>query len=80
MSEDNCGTYAGWNRHARNNEPPCDQCRQAQRDYMAEYRSRNPGFVERNRVQSAARSRALTRLANEHQRRFREIYEEELAR
>lgn len=77
---DKCGTYAGWNQHQQRNEPQCQPCLAAQRAYMADYRASNPAFVERNRLRGAARSRALTRLANEYQRRFAEIYDEELAK
>lgn len=84
MTEDvdtgNCGTYAGWNRHAKARTTPCGPCREAQRRYMAEYRANNPEFVEHNRLRNAARSRALTALSNEYQARFRELYEEELSR
>jgi hypothetical protein len=42
---DNCGTRAGYRKHANRNEPQCDDCREAHaeymRGYMRDYRARN---------------------------------------
>lgn len=35
-----CATRGGYLAHLRNGEKPCDACRQAERDYKAEYRRR----------------------------------------
>jgi 5-methylcytosine-specific restriction endonuclease McrA len=37
------GTHAGWLRHRRAGEPPCDACRQAVNAYNREWATRNPG-------------------------------------
>lgn len=36
-----CGKYAAYIRHRANKNTPCGPCRQAQRDYLREYRHRN---------------------------------------
>lgn len=77
---DRCGTYAGWNRHQKAKTPPCEPCRLAQRIYMREYRSKNPDYVDRVVKNSAARSRALTRLAQLYPKQFGKLYREEMKR
>jgi hypothetical protein len=41
--------------------------------YMAEYRSRSPRYVDRQRVLNRIRSRALTELAKQHHIQLRQI-------
>lgn len=41
--------------------------------YMAEYRSRSPGYVDRQRRLNRIRSRALTELARNHSIELRKI-------
>lgn len=53
-----CGTYAGWNDHKRNHEPPCGPCLAAQRDYVREWRLRT-GRVKTVRVRLTAAELAL---------------------
>lgn len=36
-----CGTLSAYQRHVRRKEQPCDPCRQANREHMAQYRERN---------------------------------------
>lgn len=79
-TDSKCGTYAGWYRHGRRGETPCGPCLAAQRAYHRDYLARNPEVRERRRLENAARSRAMTRLAAESRARFRELYNEELAR
>ncbi len=55
-----CGTYAGWNDHQRNKEPPCRACKTAQADYMREYRLRT-GRTRYRRVLLTAAELALLR-------------------
>jgi hypothetical protein len=55
-----CGTYAGWNDHQRNHEPPCESCRAAHREYMREWRLRT-GRVKSVRVRLTAAELALLR-------------------
>lgn len=33
-----CGTNAGYQRHIEQGAPPCDDCRQARREYQAQWR------------------------------------------
>jgi hypothetical protein len=44
VNNDMCGTYAGWGRHMRAHERPCEPCREAknanQRDYIRKRRNR----------------------------------------
>lgn len=35
------GTYAGWNRHVKSRETPCEPCAEAQREYQRERRRRH---------------------------------------
>ena len=34
---DNCGTRAGYRKHANHGETPCDDCVKAHAEYMREY-------------------------------------------
>lgn len=61
-----CGTDAGYFRHYRADERPCEPCRAA--------------HIAINADRDAARQRAHTRLASEYDRRWRELYAEELER
>ena len=36
-----CGTLSAYQRHVRRKETPCEPCRQANRNYISEYRRRN---------------------------------------
>lgn len=74
------GTYAGYQRHRNDGEDPCGLCREANAAYQRDIRGRSPDLAQRGRDASNARSRALTRLANEYEQRFRELYDEETAR
>jgi hypothetical protein len=38
-----CGTHAAYWRHKANNEPPCADCRQAERAYQRERKQRRHG-------------------------------------
>ncbi|MCW2768526.1 MAG: hypothetical protein JWO11_4485 [Nocardioides sp.] len=53
--------------------------RDALNAYMREWRSR-PEVQRRERAKAAARSRALTRLADEHPERYRELLVDELTK
>jgi hypothetical protein len=59
---DKRGTYAGWNVHKRNGEEPCEDCRHAQAEYVAEWRLRT-GRVKSRRVAVAPAELALRREA-----------------
>jgi hypothetical protein len=90
-----CGTPgdAGWRRHRRRGETPCDECREARNAYYREYnrarpRERSRRFEnetpeaaerrkERARTYNAARQRAWARLGREYPDRFAELLAEE---
>jgi 5-methylcytosine-specific restriction endonuclease McrA len=42
-----CGTYAGWGRHRRNSEIPCQACVLAYNEYQQDYRKKNPSTKKR---------------------------------
>jgi len=46
-----CSTYAGWGRHWRKNENPCEPCNQARLAYVRKNRAtRWPVILEKNRL------------------------------
>jgi hypothetical protein len=74
-----CGTYAGYQTHGREGTTPCTPCRRANRAYIQEYRKR-PGIADKQARESAARSRALWRLADLHPAQFQILVDEEMGR
>jgi len=74
-----CGTYGGYQRHTRRREVPCAECRKANRTYAAARRADDAVRLEEN-ARSAARLRALWRLAGEHPDRFRRLFIEEVTK
>lgn len=76
---DQCGTYSGYQRHGREGTERCDACKQANREYMRDYRQGSPRRHE-EAARNNARSRALWQLANEYPERFRELCSAELAK
>ena len=66
-----CGTYAGVSRHYQLGEPVCDDCREAGRQYMRDYRARRG--PARDRWWNNTRSAALELLAAECPERFGEL-------
>ena len=73
MSDPRCGTYAGAQAHKRRHESPCDACRKASAEYIAEWRRKNPAAHDRERVGVKLRSRALTILGQRHPTELRSI-------
>ena len=73
-----CGTYAGWNLHAKRGESPCDDCRAAQSAYARRRRAANPDTYEREKIRDKARERALWKLAQKYPKPFQRLYEAEL--
>lgn len=55
-----CGTYAGFMRHKRNGEGPCDPCRTAERLYML---PRQRAWRERNAERERERLRRYNKSA-----------------
>lgn len=71
------GTYAGYQRHMKDSEKPCEGCRKAASDDARE-RRKDPAVYAVHRMRSAARSRALTRLAQRHPDEFEDLHVEQL--
>lgn len=71
------GTYAGFMRHYRRKETPCEPCRQARNTYMARYRESHPDAYDYDKRMTNARSRALWRLAKQYPQEFRKFFDEE---
>lgn len=42
-----CGSYAGWARHRRNRDFPCQGCITAYNEYQRDYRQKNPSTKKR---------------------------------
>jgi hypothetical protein len=76
-----CGTNAGWFRHYRANEPPCDPCRFAHNRVTAEHQSRrrrdSPEKRAADALLSKAQTRAQRRLAAAHPDEYRALIDEE---
>lgn len=72
---DYCGSRRGYKLHAKRGERPCDQCREAHRIAMAEYRSK-PGRAKADAWYAETRRRALEQLAREFPARFLAILDE----
>jgi hypothetical protein len=78
-SESPCGTYAGYQRHLRRDEPSCQPCRDAAAAYQREWRS-DPAHRRAHRSGTRARSRALWRLARLYPEVYRSLVADELSR
>lgn len=74
-----CGEYAGYQAHKRAKEDPCAACRQANREYMAQWRVRNPALQSLHTTNQHARERAMRRLAVMFPAELQALYDEELA-
>lgn len=67
------GTRAGAQAHRKDGEFPCDPCREAWNSYHRALRA-DPEFRATEARKSAARSRALWRLAALHRDEFERLY------
>lgn len=72
-----CGSYAGYRGHVKRGEEPCEPCRDANRRYMADYRTRRPEVREADISALAARGRATKRLISLHRDEFYALLAEE---
>ena len=70
------GTYAALMRHRRRQEPACDDCRRAGRDYMRHRRQSRPEVRAQDIYWNATRRYALEQLATEFPTRFSQILDE----
>lgn len=71
-----CGTDGGYQRHRRAGEEPCDECREAKRRYMAEYRNRRPAYRERSIDALHVRREATKVLIERHRVEFDALLKE----
>ena len=74
-----CGTYAAYQRHYKRGQPIDQECRDANRRYMADWRSRDGEAQRRDRNLNRARSRALEALARAHPFELNRLMHAELA-
>jgi hypothetical protein len=72
--DERCGTYAGVQRHRRRREPACNECREAKRQYMRDFRARKGPANDRWWI--STRRAALQLLAEEYPERFGELLTE----
>ena len=70
MSDDRCGTYAGWNAHKYRGEAVCAPCREAARVYAKSRRAKGGPAVVREYMMNKARERAVWRLKDMHRADF----------
>lgn len=73
------GTVAGWHRHRKVKEQPCDKCRKAYNAYHRKLRAKDPRHKARTKVYGLAKQRAYRTLARHYQAEFRLIFQQELA-
>ena len=76
---DVCGTDAGYQRHRRAGEDPCDPCKEARRNYVRSHRAKRGGIADSSRRLERARGRAHVRLSEMYPRVFARLLAEELA-
>ena len=74
-----CGTYAAYQRHYKRGQPIDQECRDANRRYMADWRARNGEAQRRDRNLNRARSRALEALGRAHPFELNRLMHAELA-
>lgn len=73
------GTVAGWHRHRKVKEKPCDKCREAYNAYHRKLRANDPKHKARTKTYVAAKQRAFRALARRYAAEFRVIFQQELA-
>jgi len=75
-----CGTYAGYLAHRKRQEPSCEPCNVARRNYQNQYRAANAELRAMEARRALARQRAYRRLSRMFPAQFLELYEEEKAK
>jgi hypothetical protein len=80
MSTVRHGEYAGAMWHQKHGVPKCPECKEAARQYKAEWRAKDPGNRQSERDINNAASRALWRLADLHPTEFAALVAEERAK
>lgn len=68
-----CGTYGGYQAHKKRGEAACDECRDASRRYMAEYRRKHPEVRDADIAGLDARREATRLLIQRHEAEFRQL-------
>lgn len=71
-----CGTFGGYQRHKRERTTPCDACREANRRYASNYRTKNPEVWEQDVAALRARREATKRLIARHRAEFDALLDE----
>lgn len=71
------GTYAGAMWHQKYGAPICLDCKEARRQYMANWRAKDPANRQYSRDLAKVNSRAVWRLADLHPTQFVALVEEE---
>ena len=74
MIRKQCGTYAGVAQHNKHGEYLCDPCKVANREYIKDYRKKNPEAMKKQTAAAKVRARTLTILAQRHLLEYRQIY------
>ena len=80
VSDDRCGTYAGYQAHKWRGDNPCEPCRAANAAYHREHRKQKPRRNSVDTRRAKLRNRALARLADEYPKRFAQLLREEYRR
>jgi hypothetical protein len=73
------GTPKGYQQCRLGPETACEACREAHRVYIARWRQQNPERMVKHYQRTAARGRALERLAKRFPREFESLYAAEIA-
>lgn len=68
-----CGTTAGWGRHQRHDERPCDACARAKAEYDKRWSSA-PRRRQIERLNATAQGRALRELSKRYPDEYRQLY------
>lgn len=73
------GSDAGYQRHVKRGEVPCDECKRARAAKMREYRS-DPTVRAQTNAENSARAKAVWRLAALHRQEYAALVREEMAK
>jgi hypothetical protein len=78
MSDERCGTDAGYQAHQRKGETACAFCKSA-RAARQKQRREDPAVARRNAEQNAARDAALKVLGHRYREEYQRLYTAALA-
>jgi ketosteroid isomerase-like protein len=71
-----CGTRSGYERHKRNDEIACADCKAAAAAYMRRHRTGNEEYRANQAALQRIRDEALLRLARIYRREYEALYAE----